>query len=609
MKPKAEYLRCFGRGFGRKGKELQLQMKVSQSIALVFAFVLSVCTQAQDLGSPTTIDTDKDGLYDNLEVNTHKTDPNVADTDEDGLTDGEEIYDYNTNPLLKDSDGDGLLDGQELNEHKSKASLGSAAWAGDKTILFLDDDAILYRSGTRRVLQQPRRHADNPVIAETKAWEVAIGYCTVYRDIKTGLHQCWYQSYSGNHANDPTRRVVVCYATSNDGVVWEKPNLGLFDYNGDHNTNIVLVGNGGRSVNYGASVLVDHRDSDTEKRYKMAYWDFVNVAGRQVPGLCVAFSRDGIHWVKHSKAPLLQGAYGDPTQPPLSAGSQGEPPTRPAISDVIDLMWDSRRDSFVIYSKTWIDAPDGRRFWKRAIIRTESKDFIHWSMPQLIIVPDDGDSGQIHGASVFYLHGVYLATLQRLDLGGFDRGGTGNMPAELALSRDGINWNRSFQDEMFLPVTGDGETFDAGCLWTSSTPIYLPEEIRFYYGAYPGWNSDLENDSTGIGLAILPRDRFAAIEPTDAIAQVTLKSIQLRNVKRVTINADATDGDVRVELLTAEGYRVAGYTRDQSVIITGNSFRHPVNWEGKMVADLAAGRYQLRLHLKNARLFALTIQR
>jgi hypothetical protein len=48
---------------------------------------------------------------------------------------------------------------------------------------------------------------------------------------------------------------------------------------------------------------------------------------------------------------------------------------------------------------------------------------------------------------------------------------------------------------------------------------------------------------------------------------------------------------------------------DQSVIITGNSFRHPVNWKGKTMADLAAGRYQLRLHLKNARLFALTIQR
>ncbi len=491
---------------------------------------------------------------------------------------------------------------------KSKAPSGSSAQHGNQTILFVDDNAILYRSGTRRVLQQPKRHAANPMIGETKPWEVAIGYCTVYRDIRTGLHQCWYQSYSGNRANDPTRRVVVCYATSNDGVVWEKPNLGLFDYNGDHNTNIVLVGNGGRSVNYGASVLVDHRDSDTEKRYKMAYWDFVNVAGRQVPGLCVAFSRDGIHWVKHSKAPLLQGAYGNPTQPPFSAESQGEPPIRPAISDVIDLMWDPQRDCFVIYSKTWIDAPDGRRFWKRAIIRTESKDFVHWSMPQLIFVPVDDDPGQIHGASVFYLHGVYLALLQRLDFGGFDRGGSGNMPAELALSRDGIHWHRSFQDEMFLPVTGDGETFDAGCLWTSSTPIHLPEEIRFYYGAYPGWNSDLENDASGIGLATLPRDRFVAIEPTGSIAQATLKPVELGNMKRLTLNADATGGEVRVELLTAEGYRVAGFTRDHSIAITGNSLQHPVKWKGKTMADVAAGRYQLRVHLNNSKLFALTIK-
>ena len=491
---------------------------------------------------------------------------------------------------------------------KSKASSGSSAQTGGRTILFVDDNAILYRSGTRRVLQQPKRHAANPMIGETKPWEVAIGYCTVYRDIRTGLHQCWYQSYSGNRANDPTRRVVVCYATSNDGVVWEKPNLDLFDYNGDHNTNIVLVGNGGRSVNYGASVLVDHRDSDTEKRYKMAYWDFVNVAGRQVPGLCVAFSRDGIHWVKHSKAPLLQGAYGNPTQPPFSAESQGEPPIRPAISDVIDLMWDPQRDCFVIYSKTWIDAPDGRRFWKRAIIRTESKDFVHWSMPQLIFVPVDDDPGQIHGASVFYLHGVYLALLQRLDFGGFDRGGSGNMPAELALSRDGIHWHRSFQDEMFLPVTGDGETFDAGCLWTSSTTIHLPKEIRFYYGAYPGWNSDLENDASGIGLATLPRDRFVAIEPTGSIAQATLKPVELGNMKRLTLNADATGGEVRVELLTAEGYRVAGFTRDHSIAITGNSLQHPVKWKGKTMADVAAGRYQLRVHLNNSKLFALTIK-
>ena len=124
-------------------------MKVNQSIALVFAFVLSVCAHAQDLGSPTTIDTDKDGLYDNLEVNTHKTDPNVADTDGDGLTDGEEIYDYNTNPLLKDSDGDGLLDGQEVNEHKTDPNVG-------------DSDGDGLGDGV-----EVREHGTNPLLGDT----------------------------------------------------------------------------------------------------------------------------------------------------------------------------------------------------------------------------------------------------------------------------------------------------------------------------------------------------------------------------------------------------------------------------------------------------------
>ena len=109
----------------------------------------------------------------------------------------------------------------DLVKDESKSPSDSTTQDEDQTILFVDDNAILYRSGTRRILQQPKRHVANPMISETKPWEVAIGYCTVYRDIKTGLHQCWYQSYSGNQANDPTRRVVVCYATSNEGVVWE----------------------------------------------------------------------------------------------------------------------------------------------------------------------------------------------------------------------------------------------------------------------------------------------------------------------------------------------------------------------------------------------------
>ncbi len=60
-------------------------------------------------------DSDRDGLNDYDEVNTHSTNPLLADTDSDGLSDGAEVNTYSSNPLESDSDGDGLLDGVETN--------------------------------------------------------------------------------------------------------------------------------------------------------------------------------------------------------------------------------------------------------------------------------------------------------------------------------------------------------------------------------------------------------------------------------------------------------------------------------------------------------------
>ena len=161
---------------------------------------------------------------------------------------------------------------------------------GPRTLLFADDHEILYRSGTERRLHPPKRH-ESPVLSETKPWELAIGYCSVQRapagiqGVEEGTYQLWYQAYAGRRAKSPTRRVVVGYAESKDGLAWTKPDLGLFDFNGDPATNIVLVGNGGRSVNYGAAVIVDPLTTDASGRYKMAYWDFAG----DVPGLFVAF--------------------------------------------------------------------------------------------------------------------------------------------------------------------------------------------------------------------------------------------------------------------------------------------------------------------------------
>lgn len=64
---------------------------------------------------PTSVDSDSDGINDNIEHLVYSTDPANPDTDQDGLTDPEEINGQPaTNPLLSDSDGDGINDREEL---------------------------------------------------------------------------------------------------------------------------------------------------------------------------------------------------------------------------------------------------------------------------------------------------------------------------------------------------------------------------------------------------------------------------------------------------------------------------------------------------------------
>jgi hypothetical protein len=183
----------------------------------------------------------------------------------------------------------------------ARGAITTASSTGPRTILLVDDHEVLYRASTRRVLHPLKRHSANPLIrGKDKPWEVAIAWCSVYRNPDTGRYQLWYQSYAGPAARERTHSCTVSYAESADGLTWAKPNLGLFSFNGIKETNIVLLANGGRSDRYGASVVVDPRDPDPSRRYKLAHFDFAkDEAGNESPGLCVAFSPDGIHWTKH----------------------------------------------------------------------------------------------------------------------------------------------------------------------------------------------------------------------------------------------------------------------------------------------------------------------
>lgn len=491
-----------------------------------------------------------------------------------------------------------------------------AAASTAQSLLFVDDCHVLYRAGTERMQHHPERCSASPLIPDDQPWEAAVAWTSVYRDPSTGQYQLWYQAYGG--PTTPQPQCVTCYAESEDGIHFTRPDLGLFPYGDVADTNIIMVGNGGRSLRYGNSVVVDPRDPDSARRYKMAYFDFAKADGVENPGLNVAFSPDGIHWATPAvPMPRLVISYGNLEEPVPFKGQPGVAWNVPlSMSDALDVFYDEPRGEFAIYGKMWIDGPAGNTRWKHAMGRTSSKNFIDWSVPALVLAPDDQDPPYVefHTSPVFYHGGCYFSLAQILNRG--ENGGV--IDIELMISRDGLNWQRPFRDAFFLPRAG-GKEFESGSIFTNATPVILEDEIRFYYGAYSmgaTGASDTEQVS-GVGMASIPRDRFAGIRPVavsdqttlskplEHIGQMTLKPLDLSQCAALVLNADAGRGEIRVELLTADGYRMAGFTKEDAIPITGDSLRHDVAWNSRALGDLPAGEYLVRIHLARAEVFAL----
>lgn len=526
------------------------------------------------------------------------------------------------------------------------------AQGAGRTLLFVDDEDVLFRSGTKKEVVPLSKFAGNPVIAPDKPWEGMIGWVSTHRNPATGKCQMWYQAYNQKRTEDKRLKCVVAYAESNDGKTWVKPKLRLFPYYEFEETNIVLIGApNGYGDRYCNSVLVDPRDPDPQRRYKMAYYDWEPDDERNLgAGTRVAFSPDGIHWTKH-EGMVLKTPFGKKgAQPPFAGESvyvegpmKNGRPTKSwlvplSMSDALDVFYDDLKGRYVGYGKMWMPGPDGGLHWKHGMGRIESADFIHWSKPQFILGVDDRDPPQLefHTSPVFLHNGQYFSLNQILNRS------AGVMDIELMSSRDGFKWDRPYAGIHILE-RGTGAVFDAATLLSNGTPLPVGDELWFYYGGYRGTAIGAvgldrqvigsKDYHSGIGLAVMKKDRFVAVVPDpviglrnslkvtrdtvgkaapklakpNTIGQVTLRPLDLTGVKSITINAEATKGKVAVEILNEDGFRVRGFSRDDAVPVTVDSLAATVAWRERTLAQLKPGRYMLRIHLDNAKLFACTL--
>jgi hypothetical protein len=174
---------------------------------------------------------------------------------------------------------------------------------GTRRELFVDEFLIDRIDGARLQLHHPVPR-EVAVVHDTD-WEGnTSGYHTVFQD--GHLYRMYYR---GSHAGRNPQRIdhpqFACYAESQDGIHWVKPELGLFEFNGSKANNIVWAGNGTHNF---APFKDSNPDCPPETRYK--------AVGGIPGGLATFASADGIHWRQTCEKPVItEGAFDSQNRP------------------------------------------------------------------------------------------------------------------------------------------------------------------------------------------------------------------------------------------------------------------------------------------------------
>ncbi len=452
--------------------------------------------------------------------------------------------------------------------------------------LFVDDRWIESSYEITRAVPEPVKEEHNPVLIADKPWESGVNlYGTVLFD--DGRFRMWYQVYNSG-AEDPRYRTAVAYAESRDGIRWEKPSLGMFDYEGEP-TNIVLLSHG-TSALYSPAVIKDADDPDASRRYKMLYWDSMSEKdlettgpnfplGTDVPGwraipgegFFASFSPDGLHWTNAQTQPVFTCACDASS---LSIAPDG---------------------SYQSYFK--ISIRDDRHF--RVLGHSQSTDFLNWSDPRIILEPDwrDAYGTEFYGMATFPYQGNYLGLIWMYYNAPSDK----HLDIQLATMTAEGAWQRAGDRKVFLP-TGKHGDWDAGGIYTASTIVESPpgheDEIYLYYGGTSVTHDDARYREFGIGMARFRLDGFAAMQAKQFYGYFETVPVT-PDGSSLFLNTDATQGYVWVEAVdvltgrsTARSHRIEGK----------NGTRAPVKWRHE---GLGTGEsVRLRFHMQKASVFS-----
>lgn len=475
----------------------------------------------------------------------------------------------------------------------------------DKPRLFVDLGDVELRENVVRVFHQATKYGRSPVLKQEAPWERHSGMtASVIYDEEERVFKAWYMAgvpREGHAAH------VQCLALSQDGIHWERPDLGVHEFAGSKRNNIVIPSTYHDGMDHWESMLKDPLvTGDPEGRahpaqYKAIGWSSYDWDGPGA-GIYSAWSPDGIRW-SHTPEAIFH------LHPRPGTSDRGP------IGDAQSFMIDSRRKRYVAFLR------DGMR---RSM--SVSEDFVVWSDPRPFLdILNEEET--LYNNTGFVYADQYLGFLTHFNRNAYEQTQT----LQPLSSRDGDTWHRPGFGQTgyrpLIPIGDVGEWDRFQIMLTGGPPIRVGEKLFIYYRgtsrrhnkvkgefepridpdqdeprfspAHPGFRTTM-----AIGMATLRLDGFASMSASYDGGWMQTRPLAFAG-DNLSINVVSDYGEVHVEVLDEAGKPIPGYTREDCIPVALDSIDAPVTWKDRAsVAELAGRTVKLRFHLRNARLYS-----
>ncbi len=453
---------------------------------------------------------------------------------------------------------------------------------GSQRELFVDN--FLIEKMENAVLELHHPEDEGPVLFFSNPWEGPFSaYCTIMHDGK--LFRAYYRGIPTSGA-DGNSNETTCYAESDDGIVWRKPDLELYEINGSKKNNIIL--SNAAPVTHNFSPFIDTNPATPiNQKYKA-------LGGTEKSGLIAYVSPDGIHWRKIQDKPVITDGKFD---------SQNV------------AFWAESERCYVSYFRIW--TKQGYSGF-RSVGRATSKDFINWT-PTISMTFGDTPLQHLYTNQThpyFRAPQIYVAIAARF------------MPGRQVISDEEAKelnvdpkYYKDCSDAVFMTTRGGSiydRTFMQGFIspgiglsnWVSRTNYPAlnvvqtsPEEMSVYV------NQDYAQATAHLHRYSMRLDGFASVYGNWDGGELLTKPFIFSGEKLFINFSTSAAGGVRIEITDIDGNAIEGFEKENSVEIIGNEIEKEVTWNQKLnLKNLSGKPVRLRFLLSDAHVYSFRFE-